>query len=1107
VLCDQDPLCIVEQANFDALASVVRVFDLLAPRRRRQLLDALCSSLTCLNAWIDRLLAEPAEAQDRDALNQYRNAFKAYLFFLHWAAAAAAREGRDAAASAAPAPARARGGAAAARKRAADDGTWDWPAQHAKVMKAVGASLNVDLWALFRPHRPDEGLLVKLMQLAGGALESPAAAKDEELAGGAAHVLAACALKYGQLESVASALVDALAKHEHTPPLVAELLRFSVAHYDDGRLAAAVIAEVAAVDPAEYERQQNATGEKAGVRSVAAFVEEMASRTPRLMAAQIALLLPHLGGKAWTLRSGIVTALGFLLHKAFENATADAADAQGAPGFFSSRGLALLLLLCAVLLGCCVAVFCRVHRCVARAARAYPCIWRAAGGPSAAAPGSGALPHAPPLAPAPAGAASRLRSKQHLLDVLCDRVRDQSSFTRKAVLQTWQYLAEARAIPLGHWQVVTTIATGRLADKSSLVRKEALRLLQALMLHNPFGPSLPVDRFDASLAAHRAMLDLVLPPAAGQEEDAVAEGIDIQGAASAASQGEDESEGGGGARAGVKREQASDAGSEDAMEVDDDEEQVEVEVEAEVEAEDPAAAEAAAAAAQSQARSCAEAGWDGSVQELQALVASLELAVGFAHSLAGCMPVLVQLLASSTVSDVQESIAMLLTCKQFDVAGAPGAIRKMLPLVFARDQGERGAAQAPTRPLVPPLRRRLPSPAHTRPAACSPCRFKPTHFFCLAPPPPLPRPPHPPPPPPPPPAAAIKDRIVEALDQLYITGWAGNTFTSAQAARNLVALASGASLGELGSMEEVVAEFVGKGFLTPVILHELWDAAARAAAAADAAPRARRDLRACLAVLSMAAAARPQAFGEAHVAALLRVGFAGGRAADALATRHACVALQRLADNFADGCAPPPPPPPPRLLSTFAVHHGRRPAPRNWRPLPIFFFYCSSWAALHPHPAAAPTAGCTTGFGSRCTRRSPAPWWPPPCPRPPGTRPPRPPSPRSTPSTPPPTTSAPPCCATWRPPPSAPPPATATVRGWTSTARWPPLPAPSPPPPWAASSSCWATWRWSSWSSSSARPRPSAARAATPRSAPPRRARARRPPAGARTRRRTSTRS
>lgn len=45
--------------------------------------------------------------------------------------------------------------------------------------------------------------------------------------------------------------------------------------------------------------------------------------------------------------------------------------------------------------------------------------------------------------------------------------------------------------------------------------------------------------------------------------------------------------------------------------------------------------------------------------------------------------------------------------------------------------------------------------------------------------------------------AAIKDRIVEALDQLYINGWAGNVFSSAQAARNLIDLATGATLGAL----------------------------------------------------------------------------------------------------------------------------------------------------------------------------------------------------------------------------------------------------------------------------------------------------------------------
>jgi len=68
----------------------------------------------------------------------------------------------------------------------------------------------------------------------------------------------------------------------------------------------------------------------------------------------------------------------------------------------------------------------------------------------------------------------------------------------------------------------------RLQDKSSLVRKEALRLLQALMLHNPFGPKLPVDRFQASLATHKAMLDQLLPPEQAQG-DGLQENINLEG--------------------------------------------------------------------------------------------------------------------------------------------------------------------------------------------------------------------------------------------------------------------------------------------------------------------------------------------------------------------------------------------------------------------------------------------------------------------------------------------------------------------------------------------------------------------------------------------------
>ena len=75
--------------------------------------------------------------------------------------------------------------------------------------------------------------------------------------------------------------------------------------------------------------------------------------------------------------------------------------------------------------------------------------------------------------------------------------------------------------------------------------------------------------------------------------------------------------------------------------------------------------------------------------QTRALVASLEAAVAFVRALARALPVLTQLLASATVSDVHDAITLLITFSKFGIAGAQDALRKMLPLVFSFDQGDR----------------------------------------------------------------------------------------------------------------------------------------------------------------------------------------------------------------------------------------------------------------------------------------------------------------------------------------------------------------------------------------------------------------------------------
>lgn len=61
-----------------------------------------------------------------------------------------------------------------------------------------------------------------------------------------------------------------------------------------------------------------------------------------------------------------------------------------------------------------------------------------------------------------AGQAGMLRAKQQLLALLLERVRDQTSYTRKQVVASWTLLAEHAKIPISHWVPVAELAIGRI---------------------------------------------------------------------------------------------------------------------------------------------------------------------------------------------------------------------------------------------------------------------------------------------------------------------------------------------------------------------------------------------------------------------------------------------------------------------------------------------------------------------------------------------------------------------------------------------------------------------------------------------------------------------
>ncbi|OAE32488.1 hypothetical protein AXG93_3242s1100 [Marchantia polymorpha subsp. ruderalis] len=247
---------------------------------------------------------------------------------------------------------------------------------------------------------------------------------------------------------------------------------------------------------------------------------------------------------------------------------------------------------------------------------------------------------------------SRLRNEQTLLNILIERSRDTSAHTRKHVLRTWAYLCKEHAVSIGHWNLVSDLAAGRLEDNAAIVRKSALQLLGTLLEYNPFGPQLRTAAFEATYEKYKEKLGTMDP----RRED---ESTELDPSLT-----EDT----------VERLE----GDDEEVTNDPDAQAASVPVEDDIDAVKTAAPEELTTGS----RFASEL---GGLEQTRALVASLEAALRFSKCIASTMPMLGQLLASSTIGDVDGAIQLLMVCRQFDVDGSELCIRKIMPLVFSQE--------------------------------------------------------------------------------------------------------------------------------------------------------------------------------------------------------------------------------------------------------------------------------------------------------------------------------------------------------------------------------------------------------------------------------------
>jgi condensin complex subunit 1 len=449
--------------------------------------------------------------------------------------------------------------------------------------------------------------------------------------------------------------------------------------------------------------------------------------------------------------------------------------------------------------------------------------------------------------------------------VLEERALDVSSYTRSKVLQTWIELVAAEAVPVAMLPSIVILASQRLLDKASQVRKYAMQLLTALLQHNPFSSKLSLTVFKAELervglefkedvaslqsrlheAASKRKQDAELArrgfwgsTSGGKKTAAAAEG---SGAKSAKAK----SRGKKGGKRKARRDSEDSESEAEELEVSEDEEveaiaEVDEEaaegeekapdapatdegagaVETPTEQEGPAEATATAAPVISESEDL----------ELKAKRKQLDFffdAICFVTGFHNSQGALLMLLGSKTNTDVLEAIQFFTTAAEFQLETAAEGVRKMLILVWSREA-----------PIVEAL------------------------------------------------IAAYQKLYVGELDAME--SGANKQRQAMITAGRLVSLTLEATLADLTSLEELLTRLIAKKLVPPSVFAMLWEILLGRVAGTSPS-----EWNGALVVLTMAANALPEVI-VSHLPALLQVGF-GPRAKEHTSfTRNVCAALQKV---------------------------------------------------------------------------------------------------------------------------------------------------------------------------------------------------------------------
>ncbi|XP_022328669.2 condensin complex subunit 1-like isoform X1 [Crassostrea virginica] len=102
-------------------------------------------------------------------------------------------------------------------------------------------------------------------------------------------------------------------------------------------------------------------------------------------------------------------------------------------------------------------------------------------------------------------------TRDQFLEKLEEHIHDVNAFVRSRVLQIWLNLVNEKCLPLQRHEHLLGLSIGRLQDKSSQVRKQAIQLVTAFIKSNPFAAKLSLEDLKANYEKEKEKLENMAP--------------------------------------------------------------------------------------------------------------------------------------------------------------------------------------------------------------------------------------------------------------------------------------------------------------------------------------------------------------------------------------------------------------------------------------------------------------------------------------------------------------------------------------------------------------------------------------------------------------------